>query len=106
MSFVTVEPGVQLEVLDWGGTGETMLLLTGLGNTAHVYDDFAHQFTDRFHVIGITRRGFGRSSQPAQGYDLTTRARDDVKILDSLNIREAVFVGHSIAGTERNMTTS
>jgi hypothetical protein len=74
--FVTVEPGVQLEVLDWGGTGETMLLLTGIGENAHVYDDFSYQFTDRFHVIGITRRGFGRSSQPAQGYDVATRARD------------------------------
>ena len=67
-----VEPGVQLEVLDWGGTGETLVLLTGLGDNAHVYDQFAYQFTDRFHVIGITRRGFGRSSQPAHGYDLDT----------------------------------
>src|SRR5262245_30003225 len=100
VTFVTVEPGVQLEVLDWGGTGETMVLLTGLGDNAHVYDQFAYQFTDRFHVIGITRRGFGRSSQPAHGYDLDTRARDDIAVLDKLNIRQAVFVGHSIAGTE------
>ena len=98
--FVTVEPGVQLEVLDWGGTGETLVLLTGLGDNAHVFDQFAYQFNDRFHVIGITRRGFGRSSQPAHGYDLATRARDDIAVLDKLNIREAVFVGHSIAGTE------
>jgi pimeloyl-ACP methyl ester carboxylesterase len=100
VSFVTVEPGVRLEVLDWGGTGETLVLLAGLGDNAHVFDDFAYQFTDRFHVIGITRRGFGRSSQPAEGYDLATRARDDIKVLDCLNVREAVFVGHSIAGTE------
>jgi non-heme chloroperoxidase len=100
VTFVTVEPGVQLEVLDWGGTGETMVLLTGGGDNAHVYDQFAHQFTDRFHVIGITRRGFGRSSQPAHGYDLDTRARDDIAVLDKLNIRQAVFVGHSVAGTE------
>jgi non-heme chloroperoxidase len=100
VTFVTVEPGVQLEVLDWGGTGETLVLLTGLGDNAHVYDQFAYQFTDRFHVIGITRRGFGRSSQPAHGYDLDTRARDDIAVLDKLNIRQAVFVGHSIAGTE------
>jgi pimeloyl-ACP methyl ester carboxylesterase len=100
--FVAVEPGVQLEVLDWGGSGETMVLLTGLGDNAHIFDDFAYQFTDRFHVIGITRRGFGRSSQPPQGYDIATRARDDIKVLDSLNIRDAVFVGHSIAGTELN----
>jgi pimeloyl-ACP methyl ester carboxylesterase len=100
VTFVTVEPGVQLEVLDWGGTGETMVLLTGLGDNAHVYDRFAYQFTDRFHVIGITRRGFGRSSQPAHGYDLDTRARDDIAVLDKLNIRQAVLVGHSVAGTE------
>jgi pimeloyl-ACP methyl ester carboxylesterase len=102
VTFVTVEPGVQLEVLDWGGTGETMVLLTGLGDNAHVYDQFAYQFTDRFHVIGITRRGFGRSSQPAHGYDLDTRARDDIAVLDKLNVRQAVLVGHSIAGTELN----
>jgi pimeloyl-ACP methyl ester carboxylesterase len=102
VSFVTVEPGVQLEVLDWGGTGQTLVLLTGLGDNAHVFDEFAYQFTDRFHVIGITRRGFGRSSQPAHGYDVDTRARDDIAVLDKLNIREAIFVGHSVAGTELN----
>jgi non-heme chloroperoxidase len=101
-SFVTVEPGVELEVLDWGGTGEALVLLTGLGDNAHVFDQFAYQFNDRFHVIGITRRGFGRSSQPAHGYDVETRARDDIRVLDKLNIREAVFVGHSVSGTEMN----
>jgi pimeloyl-ACP methyl ester carboxylesterase len=98
--LVTVAPDVQLEVLDWGGTGETMVLLTGSGDNAHVYDQFAYQFTDRFRVIGITRRGFGRSSQPARGYDLDTRARDDIAVLDTLHIGQAVFVGHSLAGTE------
>ena len=98
--FVTVDPDVRLEVLDWGGAGDPMVLLTGSGDNAHVYDEFAYQFTDRFHVIGITRRGFGRSSQPARGYDLDTRARDDIAVLDKLDLRQAVFVGHSIAGTE------
>ena len=64
VTFVTVEPGVQLEVLDFGGSGETMVLLAGLGDNAHVWDDFAFQFTDYFRVIGITRRGYGRSDQP------------------------------------------
>jgi len=73
-----------------------------MGDNAHVFDQFAYQFNDRFHVIGITRRGFGRSSQPAQGYDLDTRARDDITVLDKLNIRNAVFVGHSVSGTELN----
>lgn len=101
-TFVRVEPGVWLEVLDWGGEhkSQTMVLLTGLGDNAHVYDQFAHQFTDSFHVIGITRRGFFPSSQPRKGYDVETRARDDIAVLDALRISRATFVGHSLAGSE------
>jgi non-heme chloroperoxidase len=100
VTFVTVEPGVQLEVLDFGGSGETMVLLTGLGDNAHVWDGFAYQFTDHFRVIGITRRGFGRTDQPEDGYDVRTRVRDDIKVLDHFGIGKAVFVGHSLAGSE------
>lgn len=100
--FVMVEPGVRLEVVDFGGArnARTMVLLTGLGDNAHVYDGFAYQFTDHFHVIGITRRGFLPSSQPEHGYDVPTRARDDIAVLDALGITKATFVGHSLAGSE------
>jgi pimeloyl-ACP methyl ester carboxylesterase len=91
---------VKLQVLDWGGTGPTMLLLAGGGDNAHVYDEFAPEFTDHFHVIGITRRGFGKSSQPDWGYGIAERAHDDIEVLNYLGIQQAVFVGHSIAGTE------
>ncbi len=98
--WVAVEPAVRLEVLDWGGSGQPMVFLAGLGNTAHVFDDFAPRFRDRYHVYGLTRRGFGTSSHPAAGYDSGTRARDIVAVLDSLHIGRAILVGHSIAGDE------
>ena len=36
------------------------MLLGGLGNAAHVFDDFAPRLTDSFHIYGIRRRDFGR----------------------------------------------
>ncbi|MFL5287137.1 MAG: alpha/beta fold hydrolase [Rhodopila sp.] len=98
--FVSVAPGVNLQVMDWGGTGETMVLLTGLGDNAHVFSQFAFQWNDHFHVIGITRRGYLPSSQPPDGYDVPTRVADDIAVLDALNIDRVVLVGHSIAGSE------
>jgi pimeloyl-ACP methyl ester carboxylesterase len=100
VTFVTVEPGVRLEVLEFGGSGEAMVLLAGGGDNAHVWDDFAYQFTDFFRVIGITRRGYGPSDQPDDGSDVRTRARDDIEVLDHFGIDKAVFVGHSAAGAE------
>src|SRR5579863_6885846 len=63
--FVNVEKDVKLEVLDWGGTGRPIVLVPGLGNTAHIFDQFALKLTPQYHVYGITRRGFGASSTPA-----------------------------------------
>ena len=99
---VPVDTGVQLQVLDWGGAEhpDTMVLITGYGDNAHVFDGFAYQFTDYFHVIGITRRGFRPSSQPESGYDVDTRAHDDIEVLKYLGISKAIFVGHSLAGSE------
>jgi alpha-beta hydrolase superfamily lysophospholipase len=59
--FISVGDGVQLEVLDWDGSGGAVVLLAGGGDTAHVFDDFAPKLTTHNHVYGITRRGFGAS---------------------------------------------
>ena len=55
--FVEVQPDVKLEVLDWGGSGRNLVLLAGLGNTAHVFDSLGPKLAAQYHVIGITRRG-------------------------------------------------
>jgi pimeloyl-ACP methyl ester carboxylesterase len=100
LKFVTVDEGVQLEVLDWGGIGRVVVLLAGSGNSAHVFDDFAPKLTDCCHVYGITRRGFGSSSQPATGYDDQRLADDVLRVLDSLRLDHPILAGHSMAGGE------
>lgn len=92
--------GVTLEVVDWGGRGRPLVFLAGLGNTAHVFDSFAPQFTDRFHVVGITRRGFGASAGAPPPDNLDTLVADITATLDSLGLGQVVLVGHSIAGEE------
>jgi hypothetical protein len=53
--FITVESGVKLEVLDWGGPGRPVVLLAGSGNDAHVFDTFATKLIRKYHAYGITR---------------------------------------------------
>lgn len=98
--FIEVAPGVTLEVLDWGGSGPPLVFLAGLQDVAHGFDDFAPRFTDRFHVLAITRRGYGASTQTPTGYDLATRLDDDKKALDHLDLDRVILVGHSMAGDE------
>src|SRR5882762_3308358 len=98
--FVTVEKGVRLEVLDWGGTGNPVVLLAGGGNTAHVFDEFSPKLTSNHHVYGITRRGFGASGF-STSENPVDRLRDDVlAVIDALKLKRPVLVGHSIAGAE------
>ena len=99
---IRVAPKVELEVLDWGGSGPTLVFLAGYGNSAHIYDGFAPEFTSYFRVLGVTRRGFGASSKPRAGYDTTTLVRDIVAVLDSLGIARASLVAHSFGGSELN----
>ena len=98
--FVTVDHGVRLEVLDWGGSGRPLLLLAGNGNSAHVFDSFAAKLTASYRVYGLTRRGFGASSVPPSGYDADRLGDDVSEVIHTLKIRKPVLVGHSIAGEE------
>jgi pimeloyl-ACP methyl ester carboxylesterase len=100
VQFVTVEEGVQLEVLDWGGTGRPVVLLAGRGFTAHVFDGFAEKLADSYHVYGITRRGFGASGRPPSGYNEERLTEDDMHVFDALKLVAPVVVGHSVAGNE------
>jgi pimeloyl-ACP methyl ester carboxylesterase len=98
---IAVDPLVSLEVLDWGGSGPPLVFLAGLGNTGHAFDTFAPRFTDRFHVVAVTRRGLGASDRPYPGpYDAQTLAADVKAVVDSLGFGKVTLVGHSYGGTE------
>jgi non-heme chloroperoxidase len=101
--FVTVDPDVRLEVKDWGGKGRPVVLLAGLGGTLHSFDEFALRLTGKYHVYGITRRGYGVSSAPEPVGDryAADRLGDDVlSVLDQLKIQSPILIGHSFAGEE------
>jgi non-heme chloroperoxidase len=103
VQMIPVEKDVSLEVLDWGGTGRPLVLLTGLPDTAHVFDDFAPKLTAWYHVYGITRRGRGVSSKPepnATNYTADRLGEDVLAVIAALHLNKPVVAGHSIAGEE------
>ncbi len=71
-----------------------------MGATAYIFDKFAPRFTDKFHVLALTRRGHGDSDCPETGYDADTLTEDIHQFMDHLNIEKAILVGHSLAGVE------
>lgn len=96
---VTTAPGVSLEVIDWGGSGRPLVFLPGGHLSAHQFDEFAPPLADEFRVLGISRRGSGASSDVPP--DSLGELVDDIAaVLDSLDLRRPVLVGHSFAGME------
>lgn len=104
--FVEVQEDVALEVLDWGGAGRPIVLLAGLGNTAHVFDDLATRLTEFGRVLGVTRRGYGASSRPESGYEVRRLGEDIVAVLDALKLESPILAGHSLAGQEISYVAS
>lgn len=103
VQFLQVAPNAKLEVLDWGGIGRPVVLLTGLGGTAHDFDEFARKLIGSYHVYGITRRGFGASSRPpatTENYSAERLGEDVLAVCDLLHLQKPVLIGHSIAGEE------
>jgi pimeloyl-ACP methyl ester carboxylesterase len=97
--FVNVN-GIRLHYLDWGGNGSELLFLPGLGNTAYIFDRLARQFTNKFHVLALTRRGHGDSDYPETGYDLETLTEDIRLFLETLQIEKVILAGSSMAHVE------
>jgi len=97
---INVDDGVQLEVLDFGGQGLPILLLPGLGATAHSFDDLAPLLAQQHRVVAMTRRGAGNSTKPDFGFDTPRLGQDVLEVMDAMKLGKLLLVGHSIAGDE------
>ena len=101
-TFVATE-GARLHVIDWGGSGEPIIFLSGLLGSAYTFDEFAPLFTDRHRSIGITRRGIPPSDTSGAGYSAAILTGDILTVMDSLRIPAAHLVGWSFGGNEATL---
>ena len=91
---------VNLHYLEWEGESTPLLLLAGLGSTAHIFRSLGSRLAHRHRVIALTRRGHGQSDRPESGYRLERLAADIADFLDMLAVDGVVLVGHSFGGIE------
>lgn len=85
------------------GSGPAVVLLAGLGATAHQYDDLAQALTARYRVVGLTRRGHRGSSAAPGGYGFARLAEDVLRVIDAVGVNNPIVVGHSFAGEEMHV---
>jgi non-heme chloroperoxidase len=83
------------------GVGQPVVLIHGYPLSGRAWDKQVPVLLDAgYRVITYDRRGFGQSSQPASGYDYDTFAADLNALLEHLDLRDAVLVGHSMGTGE------
>jgi pimeloyl-ACP methyl ester carboxylesterase len=96
--FLTVN-GLRLHYLDWGGTGQPLILVHGLDRHAHTFDHIAPHFTSRFRVIAVDMRGHGESAWDTEArYTVEDYVRDMEAFVDQLKLRDIVIWGNSTGG--------
>lgn len=83
---------------DWDGRGTPLILLHGLASQSHVFDLVAPLLAKHFRVIALDQRGHGESAKPTTGYDLRNIAEDLLAVMDAMEFRRALIVGHSWGG--------
>lgn len=92
--------GLWLHYLDWGDKDkQPMLLLHGFMGHAHVWDDFASHFMDKYHIIALDQRGHGKSQQSVEGYySLENHFADLAEFVEKIGLDDLILMGHSMGG--------
>jgi non-heme chloroperoxidase len=100
MSSITTKDGTQIYYRDWG-SGQPVVFSHGWPLSGDAFEDQMFYLASRgYRCIAHDRRGHGRSSQPWNGNDMDTYADDLAALVEVLDLRNAVHVGHSTGGGE------
>jgi non-heme chloroperoxidase len=100
MGTITTTDGTEIFYKDWGA-GQPVVFSHGWPLTADVWDDQLFLVASHgYRAIAHDRRGGGRSGQPWNGNDLDTYADDLAALIETLDLHDAVLVGHSTGGGE------
>src|SRR3984893_8733720 len=99
-STITTKDGVQIFYKDWG-VGQPVVFSHGWPLNADVWDDqMVFVAANGYRAIAADRRGHGRSSQTWDGNELDTYADDLAEVIEQLDLKDVVLVGHSTGGGE------
>ena len=100
MSTITTKDGTDIYYKDWG-SGQPVVFSHGWPLSADAWDGQMVFLGERgYRVIAHDRRGHGRSSQTDEGNDMDTYASDVAELVASLDLHDAIHVGHSTGGGE------
>lgn len=100
MNIIITKDGNELYYKDWG-KGQPVVFSHGWPLSADAFEDQMFFLASRgYRCIAHDRRGHGRSSQPWVGNDMDTYADDLAEVVEKLDIRDAIHVGHSTGGGE------
>jgi non-heme chloroperoxidase len=100
MATITIKDGTQIYYKDWG-SGRPVVFSHGWPLSADAWEDQMLYLSARgYRCIAHDRRGHGRSSQPWKGNEMDTYADDLAALVESLDLQDAVHVGHSTGGGE------